>query len=439
MDELEIGPRWDENAEQTLLGSAMSNNPRNLGELAVRGEDFYRPAHEQLWDLMMSEARAGRPTTPIAISHRLASDPIKGVDAAYLHRCAGTASSTAVAGYYADVVAGLARLRRMAEVGATLIQTSRVAAYDQSAEAVDKGRSILDGVMASAVGIRTRSFAQALESAVEEWDAPKRKGYPTGWSDLDRKLNGGWHPGQCTVIGARPAVGKSVIAACAAVAAHRYGAGFFSLEMSELEVVSRMAAAAQGIDLGRLNAGKLTDDDWAKIRRLAVRSQQWPVFIEDKSRLTMAQIRATVRTWSRKVALPLVIIDYSQLVTPADRSEARERQVSRILEDCKHLAKEFDTHVLALAQVNRGSTQREDKRPTMSDLRESGGIEAHADNIILLHRDDDEMEGEIELIIAKNRHGETGKLRLAWRPAFASANGLSSQAEDYRYGMDVPA
>jgi replicative DNA helicase len=149
----------------------------------------------------------------------------------------------------------------------------------------------------------------------------------------------------------------------------------------------------------------------------------------------MAQIRAQVRTWKRRGPVPLIIIDYLQLVAPADTREQRERQVARIAEDMKHLAKEFDTHVLALAQVNRGSTQRADTRPTMADLRESGGIEAHADNIILLHRDDEEMEGEIEFIIEKNRHGETGKIRLAWRPHFGSVNSMASEAGDFRYGV----
>ena len=236
-------------------------------------------------------------------------------------------------------------------------------------------------------------------------------------------------------MGARPAVGKSLVAGCAAVAASAYGVGFFSLEMKEHEVVGRMAAASEGIDLHKINSHTLGEPEWAKISRLTAKASQWPVYIEEASRITMAQIRATVRTWSRRGPLPLVIIDYLQLCAPADPRDMRERQVSRIAEDCKHLAKEFDTHVLALAQVNRGSTQRADPRPTMADLRESGGIEAHADNIILLHRDDQEMEGEIELIIEKNRHGETGKIRLAWRPHFASVNSMAHGASDFRHGV----
>jgi replicative DNA helicase len=435
MDESLYEPRWDEQAEQALLGAVMMD-PRAADSLNIRPEDFYRPAHEQMWALILEELRAGRPANPLSLSHRLAAKPIAGIDAPYLHRCFGRASSAAVAGHYADIVSGLAQLRRMGDVGLQLMQASRTAVYDQAPAAVDKGRAVLDEVLKNASGIKVRRFADALEAAVEEWSTPKRKGYPTGWHDLDRKLNGGWQPGQVTVIGARPAVGKSVIAACATVAAHKYGAGFFSLEMTETEVTARMTAITQGIDLGRLNAGNLNDDDWKRIGNLAASSRDWNIYIDDRSSLSMAQIRAVVRTWTRRGPLPLVIIDYSQLVTPADRREQRERQVSRILEDCKHLAKEFNTHVLALAQVNRESEGRADKRPTMSDLRESGGIEAHADNIILLHRDENEFPDEIELIIAKNRHGQTGTVRLAWRPSFASANSMAQQAEDYRYGFE---
>lgn len=430
--------RWDVEAEKGLLGAAMMD-PRAIDDIAVRVEDFYQPAHGQLWQMITEEARQGRAPTAVLMAQRLFSSPVPGLTAPYLHECVAAAPVRSALQQTSAVVTGLARLRQMEQLGLTLVSQARTAAWDEAEAVLDKGRAVLDQTVAEATGVKIRTFSQALEAAVDEWERPAEKGKPTGWSDLDHKLNGGWRPGQLTVIGARPAVGKSVIAACAAVGAATYGVGFFSLEMSELEVVARIAAAAQGIELSHLNSSQLTDSDWARIGRLATRAQGWRIYIEDKSRITMAQIRATVRTWTRKGPVPLVIIDYSQLVTPADRGEQRERQVSRILEDCKHLAKEFNTHVLALAQVNRGSTQREDKRPTMADLRESGGIEAHADNIILLHRDDKQMEGEIELIVAKNRHGQTGTIRLAWRPAYASANSMLSGPNDYRYGMEQSA
>jgi replicative DNA helicase len=427
-------PRQDIEAEKAIIGAVLMDQ-RVLDDVVLRGTDFYRPQHEQLWDMVVAESRAGRPVSPLTISQKLVSSPILGLETLYLHECMEVAPVRSAAPHYAAIVTGTARLRRLAEVGAQLQQMSANAELDHTEQLLDDARATLDATANEAAGIRVRTFADALEDAINLWSAPAGKSYPTGWADLDKAFNGGWHPGQLTILGARPAVGKSLVAGCAAVAASEYGCGFFSLEMKEHEVVGRMAAASEGIDLHKINSHRLGDPEWAKIARLTTKAAEWPVYIEEASRITMAQVRATVRTWARRGPVPLIILDYLQLCAPADTRDSRERQVSRIAEDCKHLAKEFDTHVLALAQVNRGSTQRADTRPTMADLRESGGIEAHADNIILLHRDDEEMEGEIELIIEKNRHGETGRIRLAWRPHFASVNSLSHQQGDIRHGI----
>ncbi|MFP3579967.1 DnaB-like helicase C-terminal domain-containing protein [Arthrobacter sp. SIMBA_036] len=428
--------RQDIDAERAVIGAVLLDQ-RTLDEVELKAEDFYLPQHEQLWHMILTEARGGRPASALAMSQKLVSCPIVGMEPAYLHQCLEAAPVRSAAAHYASIITGTARLRRLAEVGRKLQQMSDTAGWDETEAVLDQARVTLDATANEATGIRVRTFSAALEDAVNLWSAPKGKSYPTGWSELDHKFNGGWHPGQLTVMGARPAVGKSLVAGCAAVAASKYGVGFFSLEMKEHEVVGRMAAASEGIDLHKINSHNLGEAEWAKIARLTQKAADWPVYIEEASRITMAQIRATVRTWARRRPVPLIIIDYLQLCAPADPRDMRERQVSRIAEDCKHLAKEFDTHVLALAQVNRGSTQRTDTRPTMADLRESGGIEAHADNIILLHRDDQEMEGELELIIEKNRHGQTGKIRLAWRPHFASVNSMSIGPNDYRYGMEA--
>lgn len=426
-------PRQDVDAERAVIGAVMLDH-RNFEGINLKPEDFYLPIHDQLWQMIVTEARAGRPFGGLALSQKLISEPILGMHPSYLAECMDVAPY-GMTEHYAGIIAGVARLRRLADVGIKLQQAAASAAWDSTESVLDDARMTLDTVANEATGIRIRTFAAALEDAVNLWSSPKGRSYPTGWSDLDDKFNGGWHPGQLTVVGARPAVGKTLVAGCAAVAATRYGVGFFSLEMKEHEVVGRMAAASEGINLHKINSHSLGEPEWEKIARLTAKASDWPVYIEEASRITMAQIRATVRTWSRRGPLPLVIIDYLQLCAPADPRDMRERQVSRIAEDCKHLAKEFNTHVLALAQVNRGSTQRTDPRPTMADLRESGGIEAHADNIILLHRDDQEMEGEIEFIIEKNRHGETGKIRLAWRPHFASVSSMSHGPGDFHHGI----
>lgn len=417
--------RYDLSAEKAIIGATFLDQ-RIMDEFTISAEDFYQPSHEQLWRVLVAEHRQGRPIQPHTIDQALVPNPITGINLVYLHECLSEVTTATVAPHFANIVKGLASLRRIADVGSTLITNSQTSGWDNADQAIDDARATLDQVAASATGIRVRTFADALKDAVDVWSNPQERGTPTGWVDLDWKMNGGWHPGQITIIGARPAVGKSMVAGSAAVANATTGVGFFSLEMRELEVVSRISSAAQNIQLKNLNKGELSESDWDKVATLAGRSVEWPLYVEDNSMLSMAQIRAHVRTWKRRGPLKVVVIDYLQLVRPADRSDSRERQVSRIAEDCKHLAKEFDIHVIALAQVNRQNTQRQDPRPTMSDLRESGGIEAFADNIILLHRDGN-SEGEIEFIIAKNRHGETGTINLAWRPHYSSVSSMARE------------
>lgn len=427
--------RYDEKSEKGVIGAAILYPQLDT---TVEGKDFYAPIHEHLWAIVQDERNTGRPVTIEGITQRLIANPIRGMSPAYLQECLTAAPSRANVEHISRIVTNLARIRRMAQVGAQLVAEADTIEWDAADNALDEARKELDGVLSEGDGgIKLRTFHDVLIDAIDEWDpqAHKVAASPTGWSGLDAMFNGGWRPGQVTTVGARPAVGKSVVASCAAVAAQNRGVMFFSLEMSEIEVAARMSASAAAVNLASISGQGMNDLDWQRISRLVDRSQGWRVFIEEKSRITMAQIRATVRSATRTGPIPLVIIDYAQLVTPADRTEARERQVSRILEDCKHLAKEFNTHVLALAQVNRGSTQREDKRPTMSDLRESGGIEAHSDNIILLHREPDQ-EDTIEFIVAKNRHGRTGTLELVWRPHFAAVNSMASEPADYRHGME---
>lgn len=417
--------RYDAEAEQGVIGAVLRDE-RVLDDFVLNGEDFHLPKHEQLWNLILSEHRAGNPITPIGISQRLISNPIRGLDAAYLHICIEQAPVDTAVPHVADMLKALANLRRVARIGIKINTDATNANWEDANQIIDNARSDLDQTANAATGIKTRTFSDALSDAIEIWDNPRPRGIPTGWPELDELFNGGWRPGNLTVVGARPAVGKSLVAGTAAISAAQHGVGFFSLEMLEEEVTARMSAAAQDIWLNKFNNSALTDTDWKKVAQLAERSREWLLFIESDSQMSMAQIRATVRTWQRKHPVPLVIIDYLQLVQPADRNESRERQVARVAEDCKHLAKEFNTHVIALAQVNRNSTQGEMRPPRVSDLRESGGIEAFADNIILLHREQDDSE-MITFIVGKNRHGKTENIDLVWRPHIAT---VSSPAQN---------
>lgn len=417
-----------------VIGAVMQDN-RMIDSVTLRPEDFWDPKFEELWRVILDEHRNGHPVDPVTLSNTVVGS-IPGVTPVLLHEVYSEApGKSATAPHYARIVTGLAKLRRIQELGAKLQQAAADSQWDDADAPLDDARATLETIANETAGVQVRTFADALEDAIHEWENPHDAPvYPTGWAELDHHLNGGWKPGQLTILGARPATGKSLVAGCATVAAHEYGAGFFSLEMTERELVARMVATEKGVDLGKIETGEFSDADWQKIIRLRGEAPSWRVFVEAKPRRSVAQMRATIRTWQSRGPVPLVVIDYAQLVSPADSRELRERQVSRIAEDLKAVAKDFNCHVLALAQVNRGSTQRDDKRPTMSDLRESGGIEANADNIVLLHRDE-EREDEIEFIIAKNRHGQTGTINLAWRPHYASVNSMEQSAKSYRFGM----
>lgn len=427
--------RHDPNAEWSVINVAMMD-PRALDEIQVKPEDFWDPRNEVLWRLILDQKRMGRPVDPLSISQVIPPSGVDGVTLEYINDfIRGTNVSRGTAGHHARIVTGLAKLRRIQELGAKLQQTASEAAWDDTDAPLDDARATLEKIANESAGVQIRTFADALEDAIHEWENPHEAPvYPTGWAELDHLLNGGWKPGQLTILGARPATGKSLVAGCATVAAHGYGAGFFSLEMSEREVVARIVATEKGIDLGRIETVNFSDADWQKIIRLRGEAPDWRVFLEAKPKRSIAQMRATIRTWRSRGPVPLIVVDYAQLIAPADRNELRERQVSRITEDLKAIAKDFDCHVLALAQVNRGSTQRDDKRPTMSDLRESGGIEANADNVLLLHRDEEKAD-EIEFIVAKNRHGQTDTINLVWRPHYASVNSMMQSDRNYRFGM----
>lgn len=425
-------------AERALLATVLVE-PRAIPDVEhLAPEDMWHPAHEELWRMILAEHRAGRPVDPVLLSEdvRTSERDTRVNPLLIAELTAGMSEPAVKAPHFARLIADTAQARRVQDLAQRLLADAGDANLGELEAVLDRARGDLDKVASASAGVEVRTIADLFEEALVEWAAPEDvEVYPTGWPELDDLLGGGWKPGQLTVLGARPAVGKSVVACCAAVAAHEYGAGLFSLEMTDRELMARMVAAEVGVDLGRLNdATQLTEEDWRKIMRMRGAVPDWRVFVESTPRRSAAQVKATVRSWQRRGPVPLVVVDYLQLMTPADTRDQRERQVARLAEDLKIMAKELNVHVVALAQVNRGSTQREDKRPAMSDLRESGGIEAHADNVILLHRPEDGDGATLEFGVAKNRHGATATLELAWRPNVASVNSYSPTPAAYPFG-----
>jgi replicative DNA helicase len=247
-------------------------------------------------------------------------------------------------------------------------------------------------------------------------------GVPTGFADLDTLTNG-LHPGQMVVIAARPAIGKSTLAldlARAAAIKHRLATVMFSLEMSRNEITMRLLSAEARVPLQAMRTGQLGEDDWTRLARRMSEVVDAPLFIDDSPNMSMMEIRAKCRRLKQRHDLRMVIVDYLQLMTSPRRVENRQQEVSEMSRSLKLLAKEVDVPVVAISQLNRGPEQRNDKRPLLSDLRESGSIEQDSDVVILLHREDayereSPRAGEADMIIAKHRNGPTTTVTVAFQ------------------------
>lgn len=257
-------------------------------------------------------------------------------------------------------------------------------------------------------------------------------GVPTGFDDLDALTNG-LHPGQLVIVAARPAIGKSTLAldfARAASLHHQQTSVVFSLEMGRNEITMRMLSAEARVPLHHMRSGSMTDQDWERIARTTGAVSSAPLFIDDSPNMTMMEIRAKCRRLKQRHNLRLVVLDYLQLMSSGKRVESRQVEVSEFSRSLKLLAKELDVPVVALSQLNRGPEQRTDKKPMLSDLRESGSLEQDADVVILLHREDayekeSPRAGEADFIVAKHRNGPTGTINLGFLPRFTSFKNLT--------------
>ena len=266
-----------------------------------------------------------------------------------------------------------------------------------------------------------------LESTLDEIESigsrgGQMSGVPTGFTDLD-ELTNGLHGGQMIVLAARPAIGKSTLGldlARAASIKHGLTSVIFSLEMGRNEITMRMLSAESRVPLHHMRSGTMGEEEWGRLARRMGEISNAPLFIDDSPNMTMMEIRAKCRRLKQRHDLRLVIIDYLQLMSSGKKVESRQQEVSEFSRQLKLLAKELDVPVVAISQLNRGPEQRTDKKPMLSDLRESGSIEQDADMVILLHREDaydreHPRQGEADLIVAKHRNGQTKTVVVAFQ------------------------
>lgn len=412
--------------EQIVLGS-MLIDPRILEDvfdLIPEGIYFKEPRHEWVFDAITAVYSKQQPMSAITVGDELLQsgmlEKVGGRSA--IHALVNRVATSANATYCAMKVRDAYRLRQVALTGAKLTQlVEDSTAYDDAIEIVNRARVHLDSVIT--VDDDDVPNRVAVFQAIDALDEPP--GPPTPWKKLTYLLSG-WKPSCLYIIAARPAVGKSVLAAQAALDMARRGktAMLFSLEMSKVELYHRLLCSVSEVPMEHIQARRLTPEQREQLKEAARHIASLPLIVSDESQISVAQIQARVCAVQRDTEVGLVVIDYLGLIQPG-KGSGRDRRVDvdGISRGLKIMAKTLDVPVVAAAQLNRDCESRADKRPVMSDLRESGGQEADADAVILLHAEPDSLENLL-VLVAKSRHGKRGHFDLNFRGRF-------SRADDY--------
>ncbi len=429
--EFDRTPPQDLVAEQGVLGGMLLSKDAISDVVEIlRERDFYRPAHELIYDAIIDLYGRGEPVDPVTVSAELTKrgDIARAGGAPYLHTLISSVPTAANAGYYARIVSERAILRRLVEAGTKIVQLG-YSAEGEVDDVVDQAESEIYAVTDRRSAEDFVQLNTLLPAALDQIEKMSKglinEGVKTGFKDLDILTNG-LHPGNMIVIAARPAVGKSTLGLdIARYATIHDGAPsvIFSLEMSRSEITMRMLSAEARVALNNIRSGTLSDEEWARLARRMGEISEAPLFIDDSPNLSMMEIRAKARRLKQKHGLKLIIIDYLQLMTSGKKVENRQQEVSEFSRQLKLLAKELNVPVVAISQLNRSPEQRSDKKPMLSDLRESGSIEQDADVVILLHRDDlydnQNRSGEADFIIAKHRNGPTRTITVSAQLHFA--------------------
>jgi replicative DNA helicase len=422
-------PPQDMAAEQSVLGSMLISKDAIADVTEVlRGVDFYRPSHETIHDAVIDLYGRGEPVDMVTVAAELnRRGELQRIGGApYLHTLSANVPIAANASYYAEIVREKAILRRLVDAGTKIVQIG-YAGEGQVDDIVDRAQAEVYQITDRRAAEDYAPLSDIMDGVLDEIEAIGNReaglyGVPTGFADLD-DLTNGLHAGQMIIVAARPAMGKSTLALdfCrAASIQNNLTSVFFSLEMTRSEITMRLLSAESKVPLNHIRNGQMTDDDWAKMARKMGEISSAPIFIDDSPNMTMMEIRAKARRLKQRHDLRVVVIDYMQLMTSGRKVESRQLEVSEFSRQIKLLAKELGVPIIALSQLNRGPEQRGDKRPMMSDLRESGSLEQDADMVILLHRDDvyekeSTRPGEADLIVAKHRNGPTRDITVAFQ------------------------
>jgi len=422
-------PPHSREAEESVIGAVLlSKDAVNEVMDRIHPEDFYVPAHQAIFEsireLFDSNQAIDAVTVSEALRRRGELEKIGGVQ--YLTRLVDIVPSTSNITYYAGIVEEHAKRRELIRAGATVTEFAF--------EIDDEIASVLDRAEQAVLSVAERRSSQSLlevgpmfKDVLEhiellEQQGSEVTGLATGFVDLDKKL-AGLQPANLVVIAGRPAMGKSSLALNIATNAAAAGepVAIFSLEMSKEEIVQRILSSVGKVDSMKLRSGQL-GPLWQRVVDAAGRMYKAPIYIDDSPVVTVTDIRAKCRRLKRKAGLSLIVVDYLQLMDA--HGENRQQEIAQISRNLKNLARELEVPIIAASQLNRSLESREDKRPRLSDLRESGSIEQDSDVVMFVYRheyyhpEDQDKKGIAEIIVAKHRAGATGPVEMTFQPEF---------------------
>ena len=427
-------PPQNLDAEESVLG-AMMLAPGAIGAVSevLDAGDFYRESHAKIYRAALALYAKGEPVDAITLVDELElRGELEAVGGrARVHELAALVPATANAAHYARIVREMATLRGLIKAGDAIAQLG----WDRSGETVDLvaraeqmvyelGESRITGALDSfkdTLGDVFRRISDLYETGGET------TGVPSGFRDLDR-ITAGFQPGNLIVLAARPSMGKSALALSIiehVVLKETLPCAFFTLEMSRQEVAQRLLGMWSKVDSHRIRTGKLERDDWPRLAAAANALEPAPLFVDDTPALSLLELRSRSQTLKRREPdLAMVVVDYMQLMTTGRQEESRLQEVSAISRGLKGIARDLDVPILALSQLSRAVEQRTDKRPILSDLRESGGIEQDSDVVMFIYRDeyynsDSDKQGLAEVHVAKHRNGPTDTIELAFLKRYA--------------------
>jgi replicative DNA helicase len=441
-------------AEQAVLGGLMVDNTEwdNIAGVLI-AEDFYRAEHQLIYQVMMTQSEANSPIDVVTLAESLNSlhelNNAGGLD--YLSELSGNARGTANIHAYAEIIRERAILRRLISVANNIADSGYNTGGKKAEEIVDEAEQKVFNISDERPQDSGPVFVNPiLAKAVERIDElagteGDLTGLPSGYTDLDH-MTSGWQKSDLVIVAGRPSMGKTAFAMNLvenAILDQDQPVLVFSLEMPAESLIFRMLSSIGRLDQGKLRTGQLTDDDWPGFNNAVKKLKDRPLYIDDSAGVSPMEMRSRARRIKREHgALGMIVVDYLQLMQIKGSTEGRVNEISEISRSLKLLAREFECPVIALSQLNRGLEQRPNKRPVMSDLRESGAIEQDADVIAFIYRDevyneDTPDKGVAEVIIGKQRNGPIGTVRLSFLGQFTRFENFTQARYDdsYTHGM----